>query len=69
MQQDLQNWTNLNLALRSVDEVSAKKLLDAEKKGKQRIQFMLRIYGRYNRLRSDRERRELLQKVGVKNLQ
>lgn len=64
MQQHLENWTNLNLALRSIDEAQAKKLLSKEREGKKRINFLLRIYGRYNRLRSDRERRELLQQKG-----
>jgi hypothetical protein len=57
----LANWTALNTALRTATEDECAALLRQERKAGNRIQYLLRIHGRYNRLRSDRERREILQ--------
>lgn len=61
MLEALKTWTGLNDYLRSASETQCAELLEKEDKGKRRVQFLLRIYGRYNRIRSDRERRALLQ--------
>ena len=58
--QILLNWTTLNSALKDIDEKLCKQLLDREKSMKRRVAFLMRIYGKYNQLRCDRERRELL---------
>ena len=59
IKQVLSSWLVLNAELRVADEERCRKLLLHEKETKRRLNYMLRIYGRYNRLRSDRERREL----------
>ena len=55
----LRNWGALNEALRKATEQQCQQLLAAERKGKRRLQFLLRIYGRYNRLRTIRERKAI----------
>lgn len=56
----LANWEALNEALRECSEDDAKAMLAAEKKGKRRLQYLLRIHARFNRQRGLRERSELL---------
>ena len=56
----LQNWAVLNTHLTKLSEKECAELLKREKKGKKRFNFLLRIYGRYNRLRTVRERAELM---------
>ena len=58
----LANWADLNANLGGCDESQCWALLAAEKQGKARIQFLLRIYGRANKLRTQRERQELINK-------
>lgn len=60
LDQLLLNWTTLNDALRNIGEKKCRQLLDREKSNRRRVAFLLRIYGKYNQLRCDRERRELL---------
>lgn len=55
----LGNWLTLNIVLRTAKESQCAILLKFEQQGKRRLNYMLRIYGRYNRLRSERERKEL----------
>lgn len=55
----LKSWVNLNDELQTCDEESAISLLNQEKKGRARKQFMLRIHSRVNKLRAERERTEL----------
>lgn len=56
----LSSWVNMNEALKTLTEDKCWKLLEEEKAGQKRAQFMLRIHGRANKLRAERERRELL---------
>ena len=56
----LLSWPALNTKLREATEQQCYRLLQLEAQGRRRPQFMLRIYGRYNRLRGERERRGLL---------
>ena len=57
----LNTWKSLNEALQSDEtgEEECLRLLQVERKNQRRLQFMLRLYGRYNKLRTERERREL----------
>jgi hypothetical protein len=59
VQQALTNWRSLTDALAEATEEQCKQLLDAERDGAARLTFIQRIYGRYNTLRDERERREL----------
>jgi hypothetical protein len=56
----LATWVALNEALRTITETECWSLLKAEQTGKRRVQFLLRIYGRANRLRTERERSAML---------
>lgn len=55
----LRTWVALNAALRCCSESRAAQLLSAEKYGRRRMQFLLRIHSRLNYTRAQRERREL----------
>lgn len=57
------NWSNCNGFLRTASEADARAILEAEAKGQQRVQFMLRAHSRFNRLRAARERAELLKRI------
>jgi len=63
---ELRTWLGLNDALRGADEATCHRLLQLERKGKCRQQFVKRIHSRLNKARADRERAELLIKVGRK---
>lgn len=56
----LDNWQVLNEKIKTLPEEQVEQLLNIERKGQRRAQFLLRIYGRYNTLRTIRERRELM---------
>lgn len=56
----LENWKSLNDSIQELDEGTLKTLLQVERSGQRRPQFLLRLYGRYNTLRCDRERKELM---------
>jgi hypothetical protein len=56
----LANWSTLNEFLRECTEDQAAAALKAEKAGKARLQYLLRIHARFNKCRADRERSELL---------
>ena len=56
----LENWIVLNKHVQKLSEETVYGLLQEESKGARRPQFLLRLYGRYNKLRSERERSELL---------
>ena len=57
---ELVNWGILNAHLRTLENPNdAWKLLVAERKGKRRIIFINRIYGRFSVLREALERKEL----------
>jgi hypothetical protein len=60
MRIDNMNWTDLNKFLQECDEQGAVDALKHEKKNKQRAQFMMRIHARFNKLRGQREKRELI---------
>lgn len=56
----LGSWVAMNEALKTLDEKACWELLKKEQANQQRAQFMLRIHGRANKLRAERERRELI---------
>ncbi len=56
----LENWAVLNDNIQQLDEATIKALIDKEKKGESRPQFLIRLHGRYNKLRAIREKKELL---------
>lgn len=55
----LQDWGTLNRNIQQLSEEDCMQLLKKEKAGQQRLSFLLRIYGRLNKLRTQRERNEL----------
>lgn len=55
----LQTWLKLNAYLLTADEETCQKLLDEERQGRNRKQFMKRIHSRLNRVRRVRERAEI----------
>jgi hypothetical protein len=59
----LESWPTLNAFLNSATEKEAQELLKAELKGRKRKNCATRIYSRFNRMRADRERKELLDKL------
>jgi hypothetical protein len=56
----LENWQTLNESVMKLNEEQLEALLEEEKRGQQRVQFLLRLYGRFNKLRSIRERSSFL---------
>lgn len=58
----LATWATLNRYVQGLDEQTLQALLKKEQKGEARTQFLIRIYGRYNKLRTIRERKEILSK-------
>lgn len=60
---ELQSWEILNDFIVGASETECERLLEVEKKGRGRKNFLLRIHSRLNRMRYARERRELLQFV------
>ena len=55
----LRTWIALNDELRDADENQCQQLLDEELIGRKRKQFIKRIHSRLNKVRADRERKEL----------
>jgi hypothetical protein len=55
----LRNWSELNGRLMEMGEEEVAALLEAEKKSRGRLTFLLRLQSRLNRLRRERERGEL----------
>ena len=56
----LDSWSACNHFLREATERGALILLKKEQAGKRRIQYLLRIHARYNKMRGQRERTILL---------
>lgn len=53
-------WAETVRLLKKADEKTCWKMLKEEREGANRPMFLLRIYGKANRLRTERERKELL---------
>ena len=56
----MDSWDELNRRLKKMTEAECAALLEAEEAGRARTSFLIRIYGRFNTLRTQRERRELI---------
>lgn len=57
---DLKSWATLQPQITTIDsEDEARWLMVAEQAGKNRIRILERLHSRYNKLRLERERREL----------
>ena len=59
MNQALSDWRKMNEFIQAHTEEECWKLLKEEQKGGKRLDYLLRIYGRANKLRSTRERRAI----------
>lgn len=59
--EQLQNFRTLNAVLKDANEEECATLLRHEKEHGKRHEFLIRIYGRFNKLRATRERLELIQ--------
>ena len=55
----LNSWEGLNETIMKLGEPECHSLLNAERTGRRRVGFLLRIHSRINKLRADRERTEL----------
>ena len=60
----LSDWETLHKNLNKLGEPQLKDLLNIECKHYSRPHFIIRIHARYSKLRTIRERRELLKKAG-----
>lgn len=58
--QTLGSWVRLNKVLQSADEKECHMLMETERKGQRRVTFLLRIHSRFNKLRAERERKEII---------
>lgn len=58
----LSTWSSVAKFLSGASEQQAYELLQEELAGRRRSTVLLRLYGKYNKLRTQRERLELIQK-------
>lgn len=65
--QILASWNDLVEFITTADEQQCLALLNAEKRGPQRLTFLLRIHSRLNKVRADRERAELVHMTGAES--
>lgn len=64
---DISTWVKLQAAVPEIKtEEMAAAMLQKEKQGERRIQWMLRLHAKFNELRKQRERRELMTIAGAK---
>lgn len=54
-------WKDLNKILMTSDEATTSELLAAERAGRRRKQFLLRIHSRLNKVRAANERAQLIE--------
>ena len=59
----LDNWMELNATAKDMGEDELAALIIAERKGQCRPNILLRLHGRYNKLRGLREKSEIMQKL------
>jgi len=52
-------WQDLQRTMKEGTEQDIKKMLDHEAKNQKRMPFLFRMHGRFNKLRTTRERSEL----------
>lgn len=63
IQDTLRTWELLNAKIRKASEGDCQRYLQAELAGRHRLQFVLRIFSRFNRMRAARERKELRARI------
>jgi hypothetical protein len=56
----LDNWVQLNLQVKNMSEEECKALIDHEREGRCRPNVILRLHGRFNKLRGLREKLEFM---------
>mgnify|MGYP001152037944 CR=1 FL=1 len=56
----VETWARLNETIMELTEEDCLTLLKQEMEGQRRVQVMLRLYGRFNKLRCERERTGIL---------
>jgi len=61
-------WLELLNQLRNASEKECADLLESEKHGRRRFNYLMRIFMRYNKLRYQRERRELAVLTGGREI-
>ncbi len=59
MDEELRDWVSLNKALMTMSEKKIAELLAHERAHRARLRVMLRLYHRFSKLRSIREKQEL----------
>lgn len=59
----LKNWVTLNQFVKDATEKECEELLEMELEGRARKLFVNRIHSRLNKVRAERERRELEEKL------
>jgi hypothetical protein len=59
----LDDWLAFNTFLKAASEDEALQLLVAEQTHRQRTDYLLRAQGRFNKMRGQRERKEILSKA------
>lgn len=55
----LKNWKTLNAFVNTCSEKEAQALMKLEIKERKRMQIIWRCYSRFNRMRAERERKEI----------
>lgn len=55
----LKNWKTLNAFVNTCSEKEAQTLMKLEIKERKRMQIIWRCYSRFNRMRAERERKEI----------
>jgi hypothetical protein len=61
IEQALKTWPGCNDFLRAATEKEAELMLKIEQENKRRVQYLLRIYSRFNSMRAKRERATLFE--------
>ena len=59
----LANWSELNTLIMQLKEKDIHALLEHEKENKGRMRILMRLYNRFSKLRSTREKVELMSHV------
>ena len=59
----LANWSELNTLIMQLKEKDMHALLEHEKENKGRMRILMRLYNRFSKLRSTREKVELMSHV------
>jgi hypothetical protein len=63
LQEVLRTWRTLVPAITTLSEAEAQRCIELESEGEQRRDFLMRLHGRYSRLRYERELHTLLRRA------